>query len=62
MNSGAIRFNVPDFVFKLGRQRPLFSLLSPLENNSGKSRCNTASFLEAALGFEPKYGALQAPA
>ncbi len=62
MNSGAIRFNGADCAFELGRQRPLFSLLSPLENNRGKSRCNTASFLEAAPRFELGWGALQAPA
>ena len=38
------------------------SLASAPKNFRGRSRGNKSPFLEAASGFEPEYGALQAPA
>jgi len=43
-------------------QKGMFHWLSSLKNFRGRSKGPNTPFLEAASGFEPEYGALQAPA
>src|ERR1035437_3833769 len=43
-------------------EKAMFHWLLSLKNFRGRSRGSITPFLEAASGFEPEYGALQAPA
>jgi hypothetical protein len=47
---------------KCNFQHALFHWLLLQRNFRGKSRGSIAPIMEAASGFEPEYGALQAPA
>ena len=57
-----IRSNGSETALKHNYQKAVIHWLLPLKNFRGNSRGNKSSFLEAASGFEPEYGALQAPA
>jgi hypothetical protein len=57
-----IRSNGSEAALKHDHQLAMIHELLPPKNFRGKSRGDKSPFLEAASGFEPEYGALQAPA